>query len=171
MRGEGAARLQVGSRVVMRSICVGAWSIPGATEVLSVITMARKLAVKTNCIPHPLSLHLLQGLDLRLPTRLRKTGTSLQMPLAAACGQRSRVERRGEEQRGTKAQKELCVWSTCGQENFVPCHCVVLSLNRRDSFAAQKDVSICKTRFVATLPKVINLMSSWPCRAIPLGQH
>lgn len=91
--------------MVMRSICVGAWSIPGATEVLSVITMARKPAVKTNCTPHPLSLHLLQGPDPRLPIRLGKTGTSLELPLSATCGQTSCVERRGEEQRGTKVQK------------------------------------------------------------------
>lgn len=119
----------MGSRVVMRSISVGAWSIPGATEVLSVITMARKLAVKTNRTPHPLSLHLLQGLDPRLPISLRKTGTGLEVPLAAPCGQTSCAERRGEEQRGTKAIKENWVWSTCGQEDFVPCQSMVLSLN------------------------------------------
>lgn len=60
MRGEGAETLKMGSRVVMRSIRVGAWSIPGATEVLSVVTMAGKLTVKTNCTPHPVPLHLLQ---------------------------------------------------------------------------------------------------------------
>lgn len=32
MHGEGAEILQMGSRVVMGSRCVGAWSIPGATE-------------------------------------------------------------------------------------------------------------------------------------------
>lgn len=74
----------MGSRVVMRSRCVGAWSIPGATEALSVIIMARKQAVKTHCTPHPFALRLFQDLEPTLPISLRKTGASLEVPLAAA---------------------------------------------------------------------------------------
>lgn len=69
--------LQMGSGVVTRSRCLGAWSIPGATEVLNVIIMARKQAVKTRCTPHPLALCLLQDLGQSLPTSPRQRGASL----------------------------------------------------------------------------------------------
>lgn len=67
--------LQVGSGVVTRSRCLGAWSIPGATEVLNVIIMARKQAVKTCCTPHPLALCLLQDLGQSLPTSTQAKGS------------------------------------------------------------------------------------------------
>lgn len=96
--------------------------------------------------------------------------TSLEVPLAAAFGQRSCVERRGEEQRGTRTQKEHRVCSTCGQD-FVPCHSVVLSLKHLILLHHRRMFPLCETHFVTTLPKVIYLMNSWPWRAVPLGQH
>lgn len=89
----------MGSRVVMRSRCLGAWSIPGVTEVLSVIIMARKRAVKTHHALLLLAVLLLQDLEPALPISPRKTGASLEVILAAAMpghhGQRGCVERRG----------------------------------------------------------------------------
>lgn len=141
------------------------WSIPGATEVLSVITVARKLAVKNNCTPHPPSLHLLLGLDPRLPIRLRKTGTSLEVPLAAPCGQTTAWEGEERDQGSKGASGLIPLWPRrfCALSEYsaVPQH-------KLSAVAAQKDVSTCETHFVATLPKVISLMSSWPWRAIPL---
>lgn len=43
----------MGSGVVTRSRCVGAWRIPGAMEALSVIIMARKRAAKTHQLHNP----------------------------------------------------------------------------------------------------------------------
>lgn len=45
--------LQLESGVVTRSRCVGAWGIPSAMEVLSVIIMGRKQAAKTQRFHNP----------------------------------------------------------------------------------------------------------------------
>lgn len=109
---RGAETPQRGRAVVMRSRCVGAWSIPGATEVLSVIIMARKQAVKTHCTPHPLTLCLLQDLELTLPNQLQENKSQ---PGGAFCCShagdtvvRGAVQK-GEEHRETKSQQESLV--------------------------------------------------------------
>lgn len=99
----------MGSRVVMRSRCVGAWSIPGVTEVLSVIIMARKQAVKTHHTPHPLDLHLLQDLEPTLPQENRsQPGVSFRCSCARTLWSEG-LCRKEKEHRETKAQQESWV--------------------------------------------------------------
>lgn len=82
------------------------------------------------------------------------------------CGKERRGAERDQGYKGESSLVHLRPRRFCALSEYgaVPQHML-------SAVAAQKDVSICETHFVSTLPRVIYLMSSWPWRDIPLWQH